>query len=85
MRRVAQRFDAFCRSIDDRLFVDIEARVDEDRKAHLALERAEDIVVEVVVRRVDNLRPCRMVDVYYERATPEARRTLSPYSRRRAD
>jgi len=80
MRRVAH-----CRSIDDRLCVDIEARVDEDRKAHLALERAEDIVVEVVVRPVDNLRPCRMVDVYYERATPEARRTLSSYSRRRAD
>jgi hypothetical protein len=42
MRRVAQRFDALCRSIDDRLFVDIEARVKEDRKAGLALERAED-------------------------------------------
>jgi hypothetical protein len=42
MRRVAQRFDALCRSINDRLFVDIEARVDEDRKAGLTLERAED-------------------------------------------
>jgi len=61
---VAQRFDAFCRSIDDRLFVDVEARVDEDRKAGLALECAEDIVVEGVVRPVDNLRPSRMVNVY---------------------
>src|SRR5262249_53430769 len=66
---VAQRFDAFCRSIDERLFVDIEARVNEDRKARLALERAEDIVVEGVVRPLDNLRPCRMVNVYNRRDT----------------
>jgi hypothetical protein len=43
---VAQCFDAFCRSIHDRLFVDIETRVDEDWQARFALEGAKDVVVE---------------------------------------
>ena len=61
---VAQRFDAFRRSIDHRLFMDVETRVDEGRKPRLALERAKDIVVKRVFRPVDNLRPRRMVNVY---------------------
>src|SRR5262249_16304371 len=85
---VAQRLDAFCRSIGDRLFVEIEARVDEDWKAGLALKRAENIVIEGIVRQ-DNLRPSRRVQHVqppgYERAIPDARPTLSSYTGWRAD